>query len=88
MLASGPKGFYEELKRRHVIRSATLYIIAFWPIVQVVDILTPALGLPADEEVARCANDLFTVMMTAANEAVKAMHEIAVVYVVDRFRSS
>ena len=45
-------------------------------------------GQHSDEEVARCVNDLFTVMMTAANEAVRAMHEIAVVYVVDRFRSS
>ncbi|HIG40622.1 MAG: tetratricopeptide repeat protein [bacterium] len=46
MANSGLQGFYEELKRRRVIRVATLYVIAFWPIVQVVDILTPALGLP------------------------------------------
>ena len=37
---------YEELKRRRVIRVATLYIIAFWPIIQIVDILSPALNLP------------------------------------------
>ena len=42
-------------------------------------------GQHSDEEVARCVNDLFTVMMTATNEAVKAMHVIAIVYVVDRF---
>ncbi len=37
---------FEELKRRRVIRVATLYIIAFWPIIQIVDILSPTLGLP------------------------------------------
>ena len=42
-------------------------------------------GQHSDADVTRCLNDLFTVMMTATNEAVKAMHEIAVVYVVDRF---
>ena len=38
--------FYEELKRRRVIRVATLYVIVFWPIIQLVDILSPALNLP------------------------------------------
>jgi len=37
---------FEELKRRRVIRVATLYIIAFWPIIQIVDILSPTLNLP------------------------------------------
>lgn len=37
---------FEELKRRRVIRVATLYVVVFWPIIQVVDILSPALGLP------------------------------------------
>lgn len=36
----------DELKRRRVIRVATLYVVIFWPIIQVVDILSPALGLP------------------------------------------
>ncbi len=38
--------FFEELKRRRVFRVATLYIVAFWPIIQIVDILSPALELP------------------------------------------
>ena len=38
--------FYEELKRRRVLRVATLYVIIFWPIIQLVDILSPALNLP------------------------------------------
>ncbi|XOV89897.1 MAG: tetratricopeptide repeat protein [Pseudomonadota bacterium] len=37
---------FEELKRRRVIRVATLYVVVFWPIIQVVDILSPALALP------------------------------------------
>ena len=43
-------------------------------------------GQHTDEEVAKCVNELFTVMMTAVNEAAKAVHVIAVVYVVGRFR--
>lgn len=42
-----PRQFFEELKRRRVIRVATLYVLALWPIIQIVDILAPALGLPA-----------------------------------------
>jgi TolB-like protein/tetratricopeptide (TPR) repeat protein len=38
---------YEELKRRRVIRVATLYVVALWPLIQIVDILSPAIGLPA-----------------------------------------
>ncbi len=41
-----PRQFFEELKRRRVIRVATLYVLALWPIIQIVDILSPALGLP------------------------------------------
>lgn len=40
------RSFYEELKRRRVLRVATLYVIIFWPIIQIVDILSPALALP------------------------------------------
>ncbi|MCB1691549.1 MAG: tetratricopeptide repeat protein [Pseudomonadales bacterium] len=36
----------EELQRRRVIRVATLYVVIFWPVIQVVDILSPALALP------------------------------------------
>ena len=39
-------GFYQELKRRRVMRVATLYIVLFWPIIQIADILSPALELP------------------------------------------
>ena len=38
----------EELKRRRVFRVATLYVVAMWPIIQIADILSPALNLPAD----------------------------------------
>ena len=37
----------KELKRRRVIRVVTLYIIVLWPIIQIADILTPAIGLSA-----------------------------------------
>lgn len=43
-------------------------------------------GEHSEEEFRAYINDLFTVMMTAVNEAVKAVHIIAVFYVVDRFR--
>jgi TolB-like protein/Flp pilus assembly protein TadD len=36
----------EELKRRRVFRVATLYVVATWPIIQIADILSPALNLP------------------------------------------
>ena len=35
-----------ELKRRNVVRVAVLYGLAAWLILQVVDVLVPALGLP------------------------------------------
>lgn len=45
-----PKGtlnnLYEELKRRRVIRVATIYVVALWPVIQIADILSPALELP------------------------------------------
>ncbi len=37
---------FDELKRRRVFRVATLYVIFLWPIIQIVDILSPALDLP------------------------------------------
>lgn len=37
---------FAELKRRHVFRVGTLYIIILWPIIQIADILSPTLGLP------------------------------------------
>jgi len=36
----------DELKRRRVFRVATLYVVATWPIIQIADILSPALSLP------------------------------------------
>lgn len=41
-----PRQFFDELKRRRVIRVATLYVLAVWPVIQIVDILAPAIGLP------------------------------------------
>ncbi len=41
-----PRQFFEELKRRRVIRVATIYVLALWPIIQIIDILAPAIGLP------------------------------------------
>lgn len=38
--------FVDELKRRRVMRVATLYVLALWPIIQIVDILSPAIDLP------------------------------------------
>jgi positive regulator of sigma E activity len=35
-----------ELKRRNVVRVAVLYGLAAWLILQVADVLVPALGLP------------------------------------------
>ncbi len=35
-----------ELKRRNVVRVAALYGLAAWLILQVADVLVPALGLP------------------------------------------
>ena len=34
-----------ELRRRRVFRVATLYVVALWPIIQIVDIASPALEI-------------------------------------------
>ncbi len=46
MLAASIAEFYEELKRRRVIRVATLYVVAIWPVIQLLDIISPTLNLP------------------------------------------
>ena len=46
MAVSRLENFYEELKRRRVIRVATLYVVAIWPIIQLLDIVSPTLNLP------------------------------------------
>ena len=49
MATSGKfQNLVEELKRRRVFRVATLYVVAMWPIIQIADILSPALDLPPD----------------------------------------
>jgi hypothetical protein len=44
-------------------------------------------GEHTDEQVRAFVSELFKLLMTAVNEAVKAVHIISVVYIVDRFRS-
>ena len=39
-------GFFEELKRRKVVRVAVVYGAVAWAVLQVADIVLPALGLP------------------------------------------
>ena len=39
--------FFEELKRRKVIRVGAAYIVLAWVAIQVADVILPALGLPA-----------------------------------------
>jgi len=47
MVTSGSfQNLIQELKRRRVFRVATLYVVSMWPIIQIVDILSPALNLP------------------------------------------
>jgi len=38
--------FYEELKRRNVVKAAVLYVIASWLILQIADVLFDAMELP------------------------------------------
>lgn len=42
----GFAGFIHELRRRRVCRAVTTYCVAFWLVCQVVEILSPELGLP------------------------------------------
>ena len=35
----------EELRRRRVFRVATLYVVSIWPLLQIIDILSPALNI-------------------------------------------
>ncbi len=44
--------FFEELKRRNVIRVGIDYLIVSWMVLQVVDIVLPMLALP--ESAGRC----------------------------------
>ena len=39
------KEFFEDLKRRHVVRVAVGYIIVSWVILQVADVVLPALDV-------------------------------------------
>jgi hypothetical protein len=44
--ADNPLSFWQELKRRKVIRVITVYAAAAFVILELVDILSPSLGLP------------------------------------------
>ena len=46
-MAEKPHNFWEELKRRKVIRVITVYAAAAFVILELVDIVSPALGLPS-----------------------------------------
>ncbi len=39
--------FYEELKRRNVVKAAVLYVVASWLILQIADVLVDAMDLPS-----------------------------------------
>ena len=41
------ESFFEELKRRKVIRIATSYVVAAWVLLQVADVISEPLGLPS-----------------------------------------
>ena len=45
---SSSSSFFRELKRRKVVRTCVLYILSCWGILQVGDILFPAMGLDSD----------------------------------------
>lgn len=45
----GPNSFFRELKRRKVTRTCVLYLVLCWGVLQVGDILYPALGLDPDQ---------------------------------------
>ncbi len=38
--------FFEELRRRNVIRVGVAYLVAAWLLLQIVDVLAPLLDLP------------------------------------------
>jgi len=42
----GELSFFNELKRRNVIRMGAAYMVASWLLLQIVDVLVPMLGLP------------------------------------------
>jgi TolB-like protein/Flp pilus assembly protein TadD len=37
---------FQELKRRHVFRVTTLYVVLGWPAIQIADLMQPVLGVP------------------------------------------
>lgn len=46
MTDPGRTSFWEELRRRHVVRAVSVYAVAAWVVVQVADVFFPALLLP------------------------------------------
>ena len=46
MSGTGLKALFEAYKRRRVFRVTAIYVIAFWPVIQLVDILSSALAIP------------------------------------------
>ena len=44
--APAKKGFLSELRRRKVFRTAGLYVVGSWLVMQVADVLFPGWGLP------------------------------------------
>ena len=39
-------GLFNELRRRHVFRAAVVYAVVSWVVLQITDIVVPAVGLP------------------------------------------
>ncbi|MCZ6761501.1 MAG: hypothetical protein O7C03_00710, partial [Gammaproteobacteria bacterium] len=39
-------GFFNELKRRNVVRVAVMYLVFGWVLIQLTDILFPMFGIP------------------------------------------
>ena len=40
-------GFFQELKRRNVVKVGVAYLVAAWLLLQITDVLVPVLALPA-----------------------------------------
>ncbi|NNJ71971.1 MAG: hypothetical protein HKP09_02190, partial [Enterobacterales bacterium] len=45
MSESKLKTIFQELRRRRVFRVATLYVVTMWPLIQIIDILSPVLNI-------------------------------------------
>lgn len=66
------KPFFRELGKRHVVKVAIAYLVAAWLVLQLADVIFPALGLP--EWSITLVLGLLAIGFTAITSALQSYH--------------